>query len=86
MITVLASLPSMPLHTAGEYVAAAYTVAGLALIIYVGIMAKRLISNQREIQELRKLIEEREREPEPTTTSQTSVSPAAGDTTQEPVA
>jgi hypothetical protein len=86
MNTVLASLPSMPLHTAGEYVAAAYTVAGLALIIYVGIMAKRLISNQREIQELRKLIEEREREPEPTTTSQTSVSAAAGDTTQEPVA
>jgi hypothetical protein len=85
MSLLIASLPSMPLHTAGEYVAAAYTVAGLALVIYVGIMAKRLISNQREIIELRKIIEEREQDADPRATAAPSPDPAQS-ATQEPVA
>jgi hypothetical protein len=88
MIGIFASLPSMPLHTAGEYVAAAYTVAGLALVIYVGIMARRLIGNQREIRELRKIIEEREARSNDeaeagTNTSATDSDPKAA---EEPVA
>ncbi len=70
MSFLFAIAPALPLHSAGKYVAAAYIVAALVLIIYVGIMAKRLISNQREILELRKLIEERDE------TSQAGAGPA----------
>ena len=62
MITLLAQAPALPLHTAGKYVAAAYIVFVLVLIIYVGIMAKHLRKNQAELLELRALLEERERE------------------------
>lgn len=61
MITLFAEAPALPLHAAGKYVAGAYIVFILVLIIYVGIMARRLHHNQTEIQELKLLLEERER-------------------------
>jgi uncharacterized ion transporter superfamily protein YfcC len=62
MITLFAQAPALPLHAAGKYVAGAYIVFILILIIYVGIMARRLHHNQTEIQELKLLLEERERQ------------------------
>jgi hypothetical protein len=61
MITLFAEAPALPLHTAGKYVAGAYIVFILILIVYVGIMGRRLHHNQTEIQELKLLLEERER-------------------------
>jgi len=61
MITLFAEAPALPLHTAGPYVAAAYIVFILVLLIYLGIMALRLTRNQRELAELRRDLEARER-------------------------
>jgi hypothetical protein len=62
MITLFAVAPALPLHAAGKYVAGAYIVFILMLVIYVGIMARRLHTNQAELQELKLLLEQRERE------------------------
>jgi hypothetical protein len=62
MITLFAQAPALPLHAAGKYVAGAYIIFILMLIVYVGIMARRLHGNQAEIQELKLLLEERERQ------------------------
>jgi hypothetical protein len=62
MITLFAEAPALPLHAAGKYVAGAYIVFILILVIYVGIMGRRLHHNQAEIQELKLLLEERERQ------------------------
>jgi hypothetical protein len=62
MITLFAQAPALPLHAAGKYVAGAYIVFILMLVVYVGIMVRRLSHNQAEIQELKLLLEERERE------------------------
>jgi hypothetical protein len=62
MITLFAEAPALPLHAAGKYVAGAYIVFILILVVYVGIMARRLHSNQLEIEELKILLAERERQ------------------------
>ena len=62
MITLFAQAPALPLHAAGKYVAGAYIVFILILVVYLGIMARRLHGNQAEIQELKLLLEERERQ------------------------
>lgn len=62
MIGLFAEAPALPLHTAGPYVAAAYIVFVLVIVIYVGIMATRLIRNQRELAEIRRQLEQRELE------------------------
>jgi len=62
MTALFAELPALPLHTAGKYVAAAYIVVLLTILIYVAIMAKRLITNQREIQKLYAELEAKDRE------------------------
>jgi hypothetical protein len=59
MIALFAETPALPLHTAGPYVAAAYIVFLLVILIYVTIMARRLMRNSRELQELRAQLEER---------------------------
>ena len=64
MIGLFAEAPALPLHTAGPYVAAAYIVFVLVLLIYVGIMARRLTRDSRELLELRRRLEERERQAE----------------------
>ena len=55
-------MPALPLDDAGPYVAAAYLVFVVLLIVYVGIMAARLGNLSREIESLAELAERRERE------------------------
>jgi hypothetical protein len=49
--------PALPLHTAGKYVAAAYIVLFVLVLIYVAIMAIRLSRVERELGELLELTE-----------------------------
>jgi hypothetical protein len=49
---VVAELPALPLHTAGKYVAAAYIVLFLVVLIYVAIMGIRLSHLERDLGEL----------------------------------
>ncbi len=61
-MTAFAMAPALPLHKAGPYVAAAYIVFLAVVLIYVGIMARRLMRNQRELAELKRDLLEREQE------------------------
>jgi Tfp pilus assembly protein PilO len=54
-------VPALPLDEAGSYVAAAYIVFVVLLLIYVGIMAARLGTLSKEIESLAELAE-RERD------------------------
>ena len=45
----LAELPALPLHEAGKYVAGAYVVLFLLVLIYLAIMAVRLSRIEREL-------------------------------------
>ncbi len=60
MIGLFAQAPALPLHAAGKYVAAAYIIFALVIVIYVGIMGMRLTRSQRELTELKALVAERE--------------------------
>jgi hypothetical protein len=60
MINLFAEAPALPLHTAGKYVAGAYIVFALILVIYISIMANRLRTNQAELQELKRMVDERD--------------------------
>jgi hypothetical protein len=62
--TLLGELPALPLHTAGKYVAAAYIVLFLLVLIYVAIMAIRLSRIERELGELLELSECEVEEPD----------------------
>lgn len=53
----------LDLHSSVKFVAAAYIFVFAVIAVYLAIMAKRLIANQRELSELRKLVEERDAEP-----------------------
>jgi len=64
MSSVLAVAPALPLHTAGKYVAGAYIVFMAIVLIYVAIMATRLSRTERELVELRRDVEARNREQE----------------------
>jgi CcmD family protein len=57
MIALLAETPALPLHTAGKYVAAAYVVLFVLVLIYVAIMALRLSRIERQLGELLELTE-----------------------------
>jgi HAMP domain-containing protein len=59
-MTLFAITPALPLHTAGPYVAAAYIVFLAIVLIYVAIMGRRLVRNQRELAELRRELQQRE--------------------------
>jgi CcmD family protein len=49
---VLGELPALPLHEAGKYVAGAYAVLFVLVLVYVAIMAVRLSRIERELGEL----------------------------------
>jgi hypothetical protein len=53
-------MPALPLDDAGPYVAAAYLVFLALLLIYVAIMAGKLVRIARELGELTQLVERRE--------------------------
>jgi hypothetical protein len=57
MGALLGETPALPLHTAGKYVAAAYIVLFLLVLIYVAIMAIRLSHIERQLGELLELSE-----------------------------
>ena len=56
-MSLLAAAPALPLHTAGKYVAAAYIVFLLIMLVYVAIMANRLRHTERDLVELRRDLE-----------------------------
>jgi CcmD family protein len=49
---MIGALPALPLHEAGKYVAGAYVVVFVLVLVYVAIMAVRLSHIQRELGEL----------------------------------
>ena len=52
-MSLFASAPALPLHTAGPYVAAAYIVFVVLILVYVAIMATRLKRTERDLTRLR---------------------------------
>jgi hypothetical protein len=58
MSALLAVAPALPLHTAGKYVAGAYIVFVVLVLVYVAIMAIRLAHTQRELRELQREVAE----------------------------
>jgi hypothetical protein len=50
-------MPALPLDEAGRYVAAAYVVFVILLVVYIGIMAAKLGRISREIEELAEEVE-----------------------------
>jgi hypothetical protein len=59
---LLASAPALPLGEGGKYVAGAYIVFVVLLVVYVGIMASKLQRIERELRELAGFAEQRKRE------------------------
>ena len=57
MAIPFAELPALPLHEAGKYVAGAYVVLFVLVLVYVAIMAIRLSRIERELGELLELSE-----------------------------
>lgn len=53
-------MPALPLDDAGPYVAGAYLVFLALILIYVAIMATRLGRVEKEIDELARIVEDRE--------------------------
>jgi len=49
---LLAETPALPLHEAGKYVAGAYVVLFVLVLVYVSIMAIRLSRIERDLREL----------------------------------
>jgi hypothetical protein len=56
---LLAGAPALPLDGAGKYVAGAYIVFVLLLVVYVAIMAAKLQRMERELRELAGFAENR---------------------------
>lgn len=52
-MNLLASAPALPLDDAGPYVAGAYVVFVLLLVVYVAIMATKLARIERELAALK---------------------------------
>ena len=61
-MSLLAVAPALPLHTAGKYVAAAYIVFVVLILVYVGIMAMRLRRTERDLARLKEEVAARDRE------------------------
>ena len=74
--SILLAAPAIPLDEGGRYVAAAYIVFVVLLVIYVGIMAARLGNLSKEIESLAELAERRADGPEPAPAA-TPTDPAA---------
>jgi hypothetical protein len=54
-------MPALPLDDAGPYVAAAYLVFLALILIYVAIMASKLVRIGREVGEINELLDRRDR-------------------------
>jgi hypothetical protein len=64
MSALFAITPALPLHSAGKYVAGAYIVFVVMVLVYVGIMAVRLGRTQRDLAQLKRDLDASEAEPE----------------------
>jgi hypothetical protein len=60
MGALLAELPALPLHEAGKYVAGAYIVLFVMVLIYVAIMAIRMSRIERDLGETLARVQEHE--------------------------
>ena len=58
----LFAAPALPLDEAGKYVAGAYVVFVVLLVVYVGIMAAKLVRIERELREVAAIAEDRKAE------------------------
>ena len=56
---LLAATPALPLDEAGKYVAGAYVVFMVLLVVYVGIMAAKLGRIERELRDVAAIAEEK---------------------------
>ena len=56
---LLFAAPALPLDEAGKYVAGAYVVFVVLLVVYVGIMAAKLQRIERDLREVAAIAEER---------------------------
>lgn len=63
-MALLASSPALPLHAAGKYVAGAYVVFLVLVLVYVAIMAAKLQRIERDLRELATVAERRDGDPE----------------------
>lgn len=61
MNALLAAAPALPLDEAGKYVAGAFVVFVAVIVLYVAIMATKLQRMSRELAELHRALELRER-------------------------
>jgi hypothetical protein len=52
MLALIAATPALPLDEAGKYVAGAYIVFVVLLVVYVAIMASKLARIERELREI----------------------------------
>jgi hypothetical protein len=57
-------MPALPLDDAGPYVAAAYLVFLALILVYVAIMASKLVRIQRDLTEISDLVARRDRRAE----------------------
>lgn len=64
MGALLAATPALPLDEAGKYVAGAYIVFVVLLVVYVAIMASKLQRIEKELREVASFAEERKAEQE----------------------
>jgi hypothetical protein len=62
MLSLLAATPALPLDEAGKYVAGAYVVFVVLLVVYVAIMASKLARIERELRDVASFAEERKTE------------------------
>jgi hypothetical protein len=54
-------MPALPLDDAGPYVAGAFLVFFALVLVYVAIMASKLVRIERDLGELQELLDERDR-------------------------
>jgi hypothetical protein len=59
---ILFAAPALPLDEAGKYVAGAYVVFVVLLVVYVGIMAAKLGRIERDLREVAAIAEDRKAE------------------------
>ena len=62
MLALLAATPALPLDEAGKYVAGAYVVFVVLLVVYVAIMAAKLQRIEKELREVANFAEENKAE------------------------
>jgi len=81
-LATLAQTPAVPLDEAGQYVAGAYIVFVVLLVVYVGLMAAKLGRISRDLEELAVIAESKEHD----SRQQTADSGTGREAAREPVA